>query len=82
MARGAQEKSVQLESYFYECRPTQCWYYIKAMHALLVPSVQFNNAEEVKQFQENFILADGVTCFKNMLVKADFLEKADDNTKK
>jgi ubiquitin carboxyl-terminal hydrolase 9/24 len=47
-----------------------------------MPAVSSYNSDETKQFQENFILAGGVTCLKNMLVKENFLLNADDNTKK
>ena len=47
-----------------------------------MPAVSAYNSEDTKQFQENFILAGGVTCLKNMLVKENFLLNTDDNTKK
>ena len=47
-----------------------------------MPAVSAYNSEETKQSQENFILAGGVTCLKNMLVKENFLSNTDDNTKK
>jgi ubiquitin carboxyl-terminal hydrolase 9/24 len=71
-----------LDSLYFNCTQTQCWYYLKVTHALLMPAVFSCHLEETKQFQENFILAGGVTCLKNMLVKEDFLLNADDNTKK
>ena len=71
-----------LDSLYFNCTQTQCWYYLKVTHALLMPAVVFYNPEETKQFQENVILGGGVTCFKNMLVKENFLANADDNTKK
>ena len=49
---------------------------------MLMPAMSTFNTDETKQFQENFILAGGVTCAKNMLAKDTFLANADDNTKK
>ncbi len=74
----------QLENLYYNCTQTQCWYYLKVTHALLIPAMFMYNYEENKQIQENFILAGGVTCFKNMLIKDQFLQSqmTDDNTKK
>ena len=70
------------ETFYFSCTPTQCWYFLKVTHALLIPAVVFYSQDETKQFQENMILAGGVTCFKNMLVNETFLANVDDNTKK
>jgi hypothetical protein len=42
----------KLESlYSLKCTQTQCWYYLKVTHALLMPAVYLYNFEEIKQFQ-------------------------------
>lgn len=75
------EKTI-LDNLFFSCTSTQCWYYLKVTHSLLMPAVVYYNPDETKEFQENFILGGGVVCFYNMLVKENFLTSADDNTKK
>lgn len=75
------EKEDRLDKVYTSCSPTQCWYYLKATHALLVPAVSINS-EETKQFQESFIVAGGIGCFKRLLVDESFMQTADDNTKK
>lgn len=76
------KQEAQLESIYFDCTPTQCWYYLKVTHAMLMPALYQYNSEETVQFQENFILAGGVTCSKDMIIKENFLLNSDDNTKK
>ena len=80
--KKAAKANAELDGLYFSCTQTQCWYYLKVTHALLIPAVVGYNPEETKLFQESFILAGGVSSAKNMLVKENFLSNADDNTKK
>ena len=72
-----------LSQFFLNCSQTQCWYNLKVTHALLMPALSQYNAGEANQFVESFVLADGINCFKNLILNKNlFSLLSDDNTKK
>jgi hypothetical protein len=40
----------KLENLYFNCSPTECWYYLKLTYSLLVPALTYNT-EETKTFQ-------------------------------
>ena len=49
----ANKKSAKaIESLYFACSQTQCWYYLKVTHAMLMPAVTNSfNCDEIKSFQ-------------------------------
>ena len=49
-SKNTTPQSSLLDNLYFNCTQTQCWYYLKVTHSMLMPAVNKLNTDETKQF--------------------------------